>query len=207
MRRKDWRGENRKVPSNVKGAYKFMIIKPLKLSGTYEISFMAHKDDRGYFMRTYDEAIFRSHNLQTSWVQESESLSIRKGVIRGLHFQWPPHAETKLVRVIKGAIFDVFVDLREDSETYGKWDSIELSDFSQNGVYISKGFAHGFCTLVEDTIISYKMDSYHFPKSACGIRWDDKTLMIPWPTDNPHLSNRDLQWGTLNDLKYPLTSN
>lgn len=181
-----------------------MRIRPLKLPGTYEISLTPHKDDRGYFMRAYDENIFRKHSLQTSWVQENQSLSIGRDVIRGLHFQRPPHTETKLIRAINGAIYDTFVDLRRNSETYGKWDSIELSAESQNAVYIPKGFAHGFCTLVENTIVLYKVDSYYAPESEGGIRWDDETLNIPWPADNPHLSNKDQQLGTLSDFGYLL---
>jgi dTDP-4-dehydrorhamnose 3,5-epimerase len=155
-------------------------------------------------MRTYDESIFRSHNLQTLWVQENQSRSLGRDVIRGLHFQRPDHTETKLIRVIDGAIFDVFVDLRRNSETYGRWDSIELSADTQNAVYIPKGFAHGFCTLAENTIVLYKVDSYYAPKFEDGIRWDDKTLGIPWPTDNPHLSSKDQQLGTLSDSGYLL---
>ena len=137
-------------------------------------------------------------------MQENQSQSIGKDVIRGLHFQRPPHAETKLIRVINGAIFDVFVDLRRNSETNGEWDSIELSADSQNSVYIPKGFAHGFCTLAENTIVLYKVDSYYAPEFEGGIRWDDKTLGIPWPADNPHLSNKDQQLGTLSDFGYLL---
>ncbi len=107
-----------------------MEITPLRLNGTYQIVLAPHCDERGYFMRVWDEQLSRQHGLTTAWAQENQSLSRRKGIIRGLHFQRPPHAETKLVRVAAGAILDVFVDLRKGSHTYGQWDSLELS--SQN---------------------------------------------------------------------------
>lgn len=168
-----------------------MQIKPLKLLGTYEVLLDPKHDKRGYFMRTYDEALFREHGLTTSWVQENQSLSTRKEVIRGLHFQKPPYAELKLVRVVVGAIFDVFVDLRKASKTYGQWDSIMLSADNDKVVYIPKGFAHGFCTLTEKTAVLYKVDAYYTPEFEGGIRWNDKTLGIQWPANSPYLSAKD----------------
>jgi dTDP-4-dehydrorhamnose 3,5-epimerase len=168
-----------------------MEIRPLRLNGTYEILLTPRNDERGYFMRAYDEAIFHKYGLQTSWVQENQSLSIRKYTIRGLHFQRPPHAETKLVRVVEGAILDVFVDLRKESETYGQWDSIELSADNQKMAYVSKGFAHGFCTLAEETVVLYKVDNAYTPESEGGLRWCDDTLRIQWPTANPYVSVKD----------------
>ena len=170
-----------------------MEIRPLGLDGAYEITLKAHFDDRGYFMRSYDEEFVGQRRLQTHWVQENQSQSTRKHTIRGLHFQTPPHTETKLLRVVKGAIMDVLVDLRKDSTTYGKWDSVQLSSTNLKMVYIPKGLAHGFCTLEPDSVVLYKVDSYYAPQFEGGLRWNDPTLNIQWPTDDPFLSDRDRQ--------------
>ncbi len=180
-----------------------MQIKPLRLKGAFEITLSPHRDNRGYFMRVYDEAVFREHGLVTSWTQESQSLSNRKGVIRGLHFQIPPHAETKLVRVIAGKIFDVFVDLREGSVSYGQWDSVELSAANQKMVYLPKGFAHGFCTLSNEVVILYKMDSFYIAEFQRGIIWNDDVLKINWPVTRPFLSDRDNSFPKFKDFISP----
>ena len=180
-----------------------MEIRALKLSGTCEIGLVPQHDDRGYFMRTYDRELFAGMGLATSWAQESQSLSLRSGTIRGLHFQRPPYAESKLVQVVAGAVFDVFVDLRKDSKTFGQWDSIELSSAVQNMVYIPKGFAHGFCTLTTETLVVYKMDAPYSPASQDGLKWNDETLNIKWPTRDPFLSVRDRTFGSFADLATP----
>jgi dTDP-4-dehydrorhamnose 3,5-epimerase len=180
-----------------------MDIRPLRFAGTYEITLNPKCDDRGYFMRTYDESIFREHGLTTSWVQENQSLSTRRGLIRGLHFQKPPHAETKLIRVAIGAVFDVFVDLRRNSETYGQWDAVELTPEKKNMLYIPKGFAHGFCTLTEEAVVLYKVDAYYAPDSEDGIRWDDRTLNVTWPADEPYLSAKDRALPSIDELLSP----
>ena len=180
-----------------------MEIRPLRLRGTHEVLMDPQHDDRGYFVRTYDAAVFRAKGLQTSWVQENRSLSKRKGLIRGLHFQKPPHAETKLVQVVVGAIVDVFVDLRKDSDTFGQWDSIELSADYQRMVYIPKGFAHGFCTLTDEAMVLYKVDSYFAPEFEGGLSWNDENLNIRWPTDEPYLSAKDRGLPSLKELKSP----
>ncbi|WP_234708721.1 MULTISPECIES: dTDP-4-dehydrorhamnose 3,5-epimerase [Kamptonema] len=179
-----------------------MEIKPLKLQGTYQITLAPRKDDRGYFMRAYDEAIFRDHGLTTAWLQENQSFS-KKGVIRGLHFQKPPHAETKLVRVVSGKILDVFVDLRKNSNTYGQWDSIELSEENHKIAYIPKGFAHGFCSLTETALVLYKVDEIYYPESEGNLRWNDETLAIKWTIDRPLTSSKDAQGESFNDFISP----
>lgn len=181
-----------------------MEIKSLRLQGTYEITMNPWHDTRGYFMRTYDEAIFREHGLTTCWVQENQSLSTRKGLIRGLHFQKPPYAETKLVRVVIGTVLDVFVDLRKSSNNYGQWDAIELSEENQKLVYIPKGFAHGFCTLTEKALVLYKVDAPYHPESEGGLRWNDESLGIHWPVDKPYLSVKNANWGNIKDIEPPL---
>jgi dTDP-4-dehydrorhamnose 3,5-epimerase len=180
-----------------------MQIKALKLQGTYEIILAPRQDDRGYFMRTYDREIFEQHGLATDWLQENQSLSQNKGTIRGLHFQKPPHTETKLVRALFGKVWDVFVDLRKNSATYGQWDAIELSAESQNCVYIPKGFAHGFCTLTEPAIVFYKVDAMYQPEAEGGLSWNDPSLAIPWPAEQPQLSPKDSKLGTLSDFVSP----
>ena len=168
-----------------------MLIKERKLRGVFEIQLEPHEDDRGFFMRVYDDEIFEEHRIHRNWVQESHSLSIEKGVIRGMHFQFPPHAETKLVRVISGEVYDVFVDLRKGSQTFGKWDSITLSAENKKMIYIPRGFAHGFCTLTKNCEVTYKVDNYYAPDSEGSIRWNDPDLAIDWPVNNPILSEKD----------------
>jgi dTDP-4-dehydrorhamnose 3,5-epimerase len=181
-----------------------MDIRPLKLPGTYEIAPTPKMDDRGYFMRVFDAGLFRRHGLVESWAQENQSLSARKHLIRGLHFQRPPHSETKLVRVVRGAAYDVFVDLRRDSPTYGKWDGLELSEDRGNLVYIPKGFAHGFCTLCENVVVLYKVDAYYAPDFEDGLAWNDPELGIQWPTTDPYLSPKDAGWPPLGARPKPV---
>lgn len=115
----------------------------------------------------------------------------RRNTIRGLHFQRPPHAETKLIRVVQGAVMDVVVDLRNSSPTFGQWAAVELTADNFEMVYIPKGFAHGFCTLKDDSVVAYKVDSAYAPAAEGGLPWDDPVLGISWPTDKPFLSDRD----------------
>jgi dTDP-4-dehydrorhamnose 3,5-epimerase len=168
-----------------------MDIRPLRLSGTFEILLQPKPDQRGYFMRAYDEVIFGRNNLNSSWVQENQAVSLKKGVIRGLHFQKPPHAETKFVRVVYGAVLDAFVDLRRNSPTYGQWETVVLSEDSHNAIYIPKGFAHGYCTITEKSIVLYKVDAPYAPGSEDGLRWNDEDIAIPWPVDDPIVSAKD----------------
>jgi len=168
-----------------------MLIKERKLRGVFEIQLEPHEDKRGFFMRVYDDTIFRKYRIHRNWVQENHSLSVEKGVIRGMHFQFPPHTETKLVRAISGETYDVFIDLRKDSPTFGQWDSIKLSAENKKMVYIPRGFAHGFCTLTKNCEVVYKVDNYYTPDSEDIIRWDDPDLGIDWPVDNPILSEKD----------------
>ena len=181
-----------------------MQIKKREMKGVYEINLTAINDKRGFFMRTYAREIFEKFNIDRNWVQENHSCSMKKGIIRGLHFQFPPYCETKLVRCIKGTIFDVFVDLRKNSSTFGRWDSIELSEDNKKMIYIPRGFAHGFCTLADDCEVLYKVDNNYNPEAEGGIIWNDKTLNIKWPTDNPILSQKDANLPTFDKfvLKY-----
>lgn len=177
-----------------------MVVKEKKISGVFEISLEPKTDKRGFFMRTYDKEIFEKYGIERMWVQENHSRSDKKGIIRGLHFQFPPQAETKLIRCIKGAIFDVFVDLRKGSSTFGQWDSIELSEDNKKMIFIPRGFAHAFCTLTETSEVIYKVDNPYKPEAEGGVIWNDETLNISWPVRNPILSEKDSQLPTLSEF-------
>jgi len=180
-----------------------MEIKPLSLEGAFEIALNPRRDERGYFMRTFDEAIFRKHGLVSSWMQENEACSTRVHTIRGLHFQRPPATETKLVRVVAGKALDIFVDLRRRSPTYGQWGSVELSAERQNMVYLPKGFAHGYCTLTDGVVMLYKVDAAYAPEAESGLRWNDPEIGIAWPTGEPLISAKDQALPLLKDLESP----
>ena len=168
-----------------------MHFKERKLKGVFEIILNPHVDNRGFFMRTFDEDLFKQNGLERKWLQENHSRSEKKGIIRGLHFQLPPFSETKLVRCIKGTILDVFVDLRENSDTFGRWESIELSEKNKKMIFIPRGFAHGFCTLSHFSEVVYKVDNFYSPEHELGILWNDDELQIKWPVSKPILSEKD----------------
>lgn len=147
------------------------------------------KDTRGYFLESYHkEKLDKFINLD--FVQDNESCS-EKNVLRGLHFQKPPFAQAKLIRVIQGAILDVVVDIRKDSETFGQHFIIELNQDNKTQLFVPVGFAHGFVTLKDDTIINYKCSQFYNPKSEVSLLWNDKTLNINWSVENPNLSDKD----------------
>jgi len=179
-----------------------MRVESLKLSGTFKITLEPRRDERGYFVRTYDQAVFLAHGLSTNWVQESQSYSIRN-IVRGMHFQRPPFSEVKLVRALWGRIVDVLLDLRKSSETYGQWDSLELSAENHTAVYIPKGFAHGFCTPDSDAVLAYKMDSQYVPEAAGGLLWNDPDVGINWPVQSPMTSESDEGWPALRYFTSP----
>jgi len=182
-----------------------MEFRPLSLPGCYEIRLEPRHDERGYFMRAYDRDIFRAHGLTTDWLQENQSMSHQRGTLRGLHFQGPPHTETKLVRALLGRVLDVFVDLRRDSPAFGHWESVELSAAQFNMVYIPRGFAHGFCTLTDDAIVAYHVDACYAPHSEGGLRWNDETLAIRWPVESPIVSAKDRAFPSFRQLESPFT--
>lgn len=149
-------------------------------------------DDRGYFMETFSEQLFREQVADVQFVQDNESKS-KYGVLRGLHFQTPPHEQAKLVRVVRGKAWDVAVDIRKDSPTYGQYIGVELSEENKRQVYIPRGFAHGFSVLSEELIFQYKCDNYYHPESEGAIAWDDPLLNIDWklPLGDIILSEKD----------------
>ena len=148
------------------------------------------KDDRGYFFESYNKERFAKAGLMMDFVQDNESKS-DKGVLRGLHFQKPPYAQGKLVRVIKGSVMDVAVDLRKDSPTYGKWESVVLTEENKLQFWIPEGFAHGFVALEDNTIFNYKCTNVYNKESEGSILWNDPDINIIWNIDNPILSEKD----------------
>lgn len=141
------------------------------------------QDDRGFFSETYNEEKFKAAGIDADFVQDNHSISARAGTVRGLHFQSPPFAQAKLVRVLRGAIVDVAVDVRKGSPTFGKWVSAELSAESGVQIYIPRGFLHGFATLGPDTEIAYKVDNYYSQAHDGAVVWNDATLAIEWGID------------------------
>ncbi|MCI0472594.1 MAG: dTDP-4-dehydrorhamnose 3,5-epimerase [Ignavibacteria bacterium] len=171
-----------------------------KIKGVFEITLTPKTDDRGYFMRAYDRKMFEFFNIDREWVQENHSRSERKGIIRGLHFQFPPYSEAKLVRCIKGAIYDVYLDLRKNSPTYGRWESIELTEQNRKMIFLPRGFAHGFCTISEFSEVIYKVDNYFSKDHDSGIIWNDTDLAINWPAQEPALSEKDRKLMTFREF-------
>jgi dTDP-4-dehydrorhamnose 3,5-epimerase len=148
------------------------------------------EDERGYFFESYSKKAFEENGIKAEFVQDNQSLS-HTGVLRGLHFQNPPHAQGKLVRAIKGAILDVAVDIRKNSPTYGKHLSIELNESNKTMLWIPEGFAHGFLTLADHTIFSYKCTNLYNKASEGSISWNDPDLDIDWKVKDPILSEKD----------------
>lgn len=161
------------------------------LSGVISIITPIHRDQRGFFVETYNQKLFSEHGLSFQFVQDNHSFSVESGTIRGLHYQLNPKAQTKLVRVLHGAIYDVVVDLRRMSPTYGQWESFVLSEENRMQLLVPRGCAHGYCTLAPDTQVVYKVDEYYSRENDRGILWNDNDLKIDWPTNNPILSEKD----------------
>jgi dTDP-4-dehydrorhamnose 3,5-epimerase len=170
-----------------------VIVRPLGLDGVLEITPAKHGDARGFFSEVYNAARFAEHGIDIQWIQDNHSYSADVGVLRGLHFQTPPAAQDKLVRVIKGAIFDVAVDIRHGSPTYGQWVGVELSAEKWNQILVPKGFAHGFITLVPHCEVAYKVSAPYAPDCDRSIRFDDPQIGIQWPDVGvaPTLSAKD----------------
>lgn len=157
------------------------------------------EDERGFFMEVYKKEDFKKIGINTEFIQENHSKS-RFGVIRGLHFQRKPYEQAKLIRCVRGIIYDVIVDIRPNSSTFGKWISIILSEYNKYILYVPRGFAHGFAVLSDYAEVVYLVDNKYMPEYECGIIWNDKDLKINWPIDNPILSEKDKKWPTLREL-------
>ena len=159
------------------------------------------EDQRGYFFESFSESEFAHKVAPVSFVQDNESKS-SYGVLRGLHFQKPPYEQAKLVRVVKGRVLDVAVDLRKGSPTYGRYEAVELSEDNHRQLFIPRGFAHGFCVLSEEAVFQYKCDNYYAPQSEGAVRWDDPDLDIDWkiPLEDVILSDKDRNHPCFKDL-------
>ncbi|CCI71305.1 dTDP-4-dehydrorhamnose 3,5-epimerase [Paenibacillus polymyxa M1] len=168
-----------------------MKVIPLKLEGAKVIEPVVHGDHRGFFMESYNEQVMKQNGISHDFIQDNQSLSVETGVIRGLHYQLKPKAQTKLIRVISGAIYDVILDIRKSSPTFGQWVGVILSEHNKRQLLVPKGFAHGFCTLVPNTQVFYKVDEYYSPEDDRGILWNDPALGIDWPTSHAILSEKD----------------
>jgi dTDP-4-dehydrorhamnose 3,5-epimerase len=162
-------------------------------------------DHRGYFMETFSRNSFVRLGIDGEFVQDNQSLSLRRGTVRGLHFQLPPHPQAKLVRVVNGAIFDVAVDLRLGSPTFARWCAATLTAEKADQLFIPRGFAHGFCTLEPNTEVAYKVDDYYAPELDAGLIWNDPDIGIGWPirTEEATLSDKDARLPRLAAFESP----
>lgn len=167
------------------------------LSGAFVVEIEPRRDERGFFARTFCRETFRSQGLVDDYPQANHSRSHERGTLRGLHFQRAPHAEAKLVRCVRGAIFDVIVDLRAGSPTRLAWHSVVLDAGSERMLYVPEGFAHGFQTLADDTDVIYQVSHPYTPNAEGGLRFDDPALAIPWPETVTAITEKDRSWPLL----------
>ena len=170
---------------------------PLPIAGAWLITLSPLTDERGAFARTFCAKAFTDRGLNPAVAQCNTSINRRQATLRGLHFQSAPHAEAKLIRCVRGAIWDVIVDLRPESPTFRQWTAAELSATNRQQLYVPEGMAHGFQTLCDDVEVLYQMSAAYVPEAASGLRWDDPVLAIPWPLADPILSERDRVWPLL----------
>ena len=181
-----------------------IVVSELPISGLKIVNSKKFGDHRGFFSETYNRQEFAKAGMELDFVQDNHSLSGEKGTIRGLHFQIPPFSQDKLVRVTRGRILDVALDLRRTSSTFGQWAAVEISASEWNQILVPVGFAHGFCTLEPDTEVIYKVTNYYSPAHELGVLWDDPDLAITWPikAGEAVLSDKDRKLPRLKDLAY-----
>ena len=174
-----------------------MIFTETRLKGAFIVDVQRLEDDRGYFARTFSQDEFRDHGLEPVIAQANVSFNGRRGTLRGMHFQFPPSAEPKYVHCTRGAILDVVVDLRPESETYLEHVAVELAAKDGRGLYCPRRVAHGYQTLTDDTEVSYLIGDFYAPELAAGLRYDDERLGITWPMPVTVISDRDRGWPLL----------
>lgn len=176
-----------------------------EISGVLILQPSKHGDHRGFFSETFKLSALKEAGVDIEWVQDNHSYSAERGVVRGLHFQRAPKAQAKLLRVVRGAIWDVAVDLRKGSTTFGRHVAIELSEDNWKQLYVPVGFAHGFCTLTRDCEVLYKVSADYGPSEEGGLLWNDPELGIEWPIDaeGATMSDRDRAWPSLTQLNSP----
>lgn len=168
-----------------------MIFIETKLKDVYIVELERIQDERGFFARSWCKKEFEKYNLNSNLCQCNISFNEKKGTIRGMHFQVKPFEEAKLVRCIKGSMYDVIIDLRQSSETFMQWIGVELTDENRKSIYIPEGFAHGFQTLEDNTEVFYQMSEYYHPECSRGIRWNDSAFNIKWPINVSIISYKD----------------
>ena len=173
-------------------------VKSTSLEGFLIIEPNCYKDDRGFFLETYQEDIYKAAGITDKFVQDNQSRSI-KGVIRGMHFQ-VNRPQAQIVTIMRGLVFDVGVDLRQNSPTFGRWHGVELSDTGQRQVYMAPGIAHGFCVLSDLADLHYKVSRFYDPDDECGMVWNDSEVNIDWPSITPLIHQRDATYQTLSQL-------
>jgi dTDP-4-dehydrorhamnose 3,5-epimerase len=172
-----------------------VIFEETSLRGAFVVDLERREDERGFFARSWCANEFTDHGLPNTVVQANVSWNARQWTLRGMHFQRAPHAETKLVRSTRGAIYDVIVDLRPESETYKQWLGVELTADNRRALFVPEGFAHGYQTLVPDSEVFYQVSEFYTPSAEAGVRWDDPAFGIEWPDpDNAFLSEKDRSW-------------
>jgi dTDP-4-dehydrorhamnose 3,5-epimerase len=168
-----------------------VIFRPTRLAGAFEIDLERREDERGFFARSFCRREFEDQALEPCVAQCSVSFNRRRGTLRGMHWQADPYGEAKLVRVTRGAVWDVIVDLRSASPTRGEWFGVELSANDRRAIYVPRGVAHGFQTLVDDVEVFYQMSTEYVPDAQRGVRWDDPAFGIVWPIPSPIVNDRD----------------
>jgi dTDP-4-dehydrorhamnose 3,5-epimerase len=171
-----------------------MRFSPTELCGAWLIEPVPARDDRGFFARTFCIQEYEDHGLTTCFVQHNTSSSVVRGTLRGMHFQRAPHGEVKVVSCLKGAIWDVIIDLRPRSPTYRQWQGFELTAENRHQLYIPKGFAHGFQTLCDDVEVGYLISAFYAPAAASGVRHDDPAFAVEWPQPVSVISEKDRTW-------------
>ncbi len=182
-----------------------MQIETTRIAGVLVVTPKKFSDERGFFSETFRASALAAHGVTHPWVQDNHSMSGRGGVVRGLHFQAPPHAQAKLLRVVRGSILDVAVDIRRGSPTYGQHVAVELSAVNWKQLYVPAGMAHGYCTLTDKAEVIYKTSDEYAPDSEGGLLWNDPALGIAWPvvTDEVTVNVRDAAWPRLAALQSP----
>ncbi|MFH1657169.1 MAG: dTDP-4-dehydrorhamnose 3,5-epimerase [bacterium] len=175
-----------------------MIFQQARIKGVYILEPEFKIDQRGYFSRIFCESEFKKNGLNFKIIQANQSLTKKRGTIRGMHFQEEPNREKKIVQCLKGAAYDVIVDLREDSSTFGQWIIEKLDEENKKMLYVPEGVAHGFQSMTDNCLMQYFMSNHYSPEDARGVRWDDPFLKIKWPIDNPLLSEKDKKWPLIN---------
>ncbi len=171
-----------------------MILREMPLKGAFIIEMERLEDERGFFARAWCQKEVCAHTLSPHFVQANVSFSKKRGTLRGMHYQVAPYEEAKVVRCTRGSIYDVIIDLRPESATYKQWVAVELTAANRKMIYVPEGFAHGFQTMEDDTEIFYQVSAFHAPEAGRGVRWDDPTFAIDWPTDVVVISEKDKRW-------------